>query len=135
MSGMAGYKRLEDYGIIGNLAKCALVGKDGSVLVEDMRYGSQSIRQSGCKDMVVQADVSKEDDVVQMFAQILEEWKRLDIQVNKAGIQFLSATHETALVDFEKVLAVNLMGRVGSPVEIATVFPFLASDDASHIIA
>jgi GH15 family glucan-1,4-alpha-glucosidase len=25
------YKRLEDYGIIGNLETCALVGRDGSI--------------------------------------------------------------------------------------------------------
>ncbi len=62
------------------------------------------------KSLIIQADVSREEDVVEMFNKILGEWGTLDILVNNAGIQKLSASHETKVEDFDKVIAVNLRG-------------------------
>lgn len=70
----------------------------------------QSIRKFGCRDMVIQGDVSKEDDVMKMFHEITGEWDRLDIVVNNAGIQKSSMSHETEAEDFDKTIAVNLRG-------------------------
>jgi glucose 1-dehydrogenase len=70
----------------------------------------RSIRECGSKDMLVQADVSSEDQVKRMFEEVIGKWGRLDILVNNAGIQKVGASHETALEDFDRVLAVNLRG-------------------------
>lgn len=77
---------------------------------ELVRHACQSIKESGCRDLVVQGDVSKEDDVVKMFDAVIGEWGRLDILVNNAGIQKPSASHETKMEDFDRVIAVNLRG-------------------------
>lgn len=69
-----------------------------------------SVRSFGCKDIIVQGDVSKENDVVRMFHEVIKEWGRLDIMVNNAGIQKSSASHETNREDFDTVIAVNLRG-------------------------
>ncbi|HBY59840.1 MAG TPA: sugar dehydrogenase, partial [Solibacterales bacterium] len=46
-----------------------------------------AVRKSGCKDLVVQADVSKEDQVKAMFAKVIDAFGSLDVLVNNAGIQ------------------------------------------------
>ncbi|MCC7155425.1 MAG: glucose 1-dehydrogenase [Bryobacterales bacterium] len=62
------------------------------------------------KEMVVQADVSGEQQVRTMFARVIAEFGRLDVLVNNAGIQHPSASHEVEITDFDRVLAVNLRG-------------------------
>src|SRR6266516_3922343 len=61
-------------------------------------------------ELVVQADVSNEDQVKQMFAQTIEAFGRLDVLVNTAGIQKPAPSHEIEAADFDRILAVNLRG-------------------------
>ncbi len=75
--------------------------------VQDM---CKSVRKYGCRDLAVQADVSKEYDVVRMFQQIIKEWGRVDIVVNNAGIEQSSPSHMTEMEEFDKTVAVNLRG-------------------------
>lgn len=69
-----------------------------------------AVRKSGCKDLIVQADVSKEDQVKEMFAQVINTFGSIDVLVNNAGIQKPSPSHEIEMVDFDRVLNVNLRG-------------------------
>ena len=64
----------------------------------------------GAQTLVVQADVSREDDIERMFRETLEGFGRLDILVNNAGIQNSSASDELSADEFDKVLSVNLRG-------------------------
>jgi glucose 1-dehydrogenase len=68
------------------------------------------VRQSGVKDVLVQGDVSKEEDVEQMIAETVKQLGGLDVLVNNAGIQISRPSHELSAADFDKVLAVNLRG-------------------------
>jgi glucose 1-dehydrogenase len=68
------------------------------------------VRQHDVKDVLVKGDVSKEDDVVRMVEQTVEELGGIDILVNNAGIQISRPSHELSQADFEKVLGVNLRG-------------------------
>src|SRR5712691_3976554 len=45
----------------------------------------------GAKEMIVQADVSDENQVKSMFAKVIEEFGSLDVLVNNAGIQKAAA--------------------------------------------
>ncbi len=67
-------------------------------------------RKSGCKDLIVQADISKEDQVRDMFAAVVQEFGSVDILVNNAGIQKLAPSHEIDINDFDSVVGVNLRG-------------------------
>jgi glucose 1-dehydrogenase len=68
------------------------------------------VRQEGVRDVLVQADVSKEDDVVRMVGEAIRELGGIDVLVNNAGIQISRPSHELSAEDFDKVLAVNLRG-------------------------
>ena len=68
------------------------------------------VRQMGVRDVLVQGDVSKEDDVVAMFEDTVDQLGGLDVLVNNAGIQISRPSHELSAEDFDKVLAVNLRG-------------------------
>jgi glucose 1-dehydrogenase len=69
-----------------------------------------SVRQMGVRDVLVQGDVSKEEDVVGMFGEVVDLLGGLDILVNNAGIQISRSSHELSAEDFDKVVAVNLRG-------------------------
>ena len=62
------------------------------------------------KEILVQADVSEEDQVKAMFASTLDAFGSLDILVNNAGIQKVCPSHELELADFDRVIGVNVRG-------------------------
>jgi glucose 1-dehydrogenase len=72
-------------------------------------YRSQ-VRSRGVRDILVQADVSKEDQVKRMFKTILDEWGTLDILINNAGILISGNSEEITVEQFDRVLATNLRG-------------------------
>ena len=65
---------------------------------------------SGTRPILVAADVSDEAQVASMFSTVLEEYGRIDILINNAGIQVAEDTDKLAVADFDRVLAVNLRG-------------------------
>jgi glucose 1-dehydrogenase len=85
--------------------------RDEAQKTEDaIQFCRNSVRQHGVKDILVQADVSKETDVTQMFETVLKDWGTLDILVNNAGIQIPADSHEMTVAQFDRVLNTNLRG-------------------------
>ena len=70
----------------------------------------QSRRNADVKDFTVQADISNEDQVREMFRQVLQSFGSLDVLINNAGIQIQSPSHEVEMADFDRVVGVNLRG-------------------------
>jgi glucose 1-dehydrogenase len=68
------------------------------------------VQQEGVRDVLVQGDVSREDDVVAMVGRTVGELGGLDVLINNAGIQISRHSDELSSEDFDKVLAVNLRG-------------------------
>ena len=68
------------------------------------------VQQEGVRDVLVGADVSKEDEVVRMVGEAIEGLGGIDVLVNNAGIQISRPSNELSSLDFDKVLAVNLRG-------------------------
>ncbi len=68
------------------------------------------LRESGGEVSLIQADVSKEEDVTRMVRTALEELGSLDFLVNNAGIQLAEPSEEVETDSFDAVLAVNLRG-------------------------
>lgn len=62
------------------------------------------------KDMTVQADVSKAEDVSAMFDKVLSTFGGLDILINNAGMQIQGASHEIPLNQFDKMIDINMRG-------------------------
>ena len=65
---------------------------------------------SGTKPILVAADVSDAGQVDAMFDEVMQQYGGIDILVNNAGIQIAGDTHDLAVADFDRVLAVNLRG-------------------------
>jgi glucose 1-dehydrogenase len=71
----------------------------------------QAIQAAGGEAMAIRADVSREDEVEAMFAQMIAAWGSIDILVNNAGLQKDAALVEMSLADWQFVLDVNLTGQ------------------------
>ena len=69
------------------------------------------IKRKGGKAIAINADVSKENEVKAMFAQMFDEFGTIDILVNNAGIQSDAAFDEMTLEQWNKVLGINLTGQ------------------------
>ena len=70
----------------------------------------KQVKQYGVKDVLVQGDVSKEEEVSSMFEETIEKLGGLDILINNAGIQKSGDSETVSLDDVESVLSVNLKG-------------------------
>jgi glucose 1-dehydrogenase len=77
---------------------------------EQVRTCASRVQQEGVRDVLVQGDVSVEDDVVSMVGEAVSELDGVDVLVNNAGIQISRPSEELTSADFDKVLAVNLRG-------------------------
>jgi glucose 1-dehydrogenase len=66
---------------------------------------------NGGKAISYQCDVSKEDDVKQMFSDIVTTYGTVDILVNNAGLQKDAPFAEMTLEQWNFVLGVNLTGQ------------------------
>jgi glucose 1-dehydrogenase len=90
------------------------------------------VRRHGVKYVLVQGDVSSEDDVVSMVADAVEGVGGIDVLVNNAGIQISRPTEELSSDDFDRVLAVNLRGSFLCARE--AIRHFLAEDKPGSIV-
>ncbi len=68
------------------------------------------VEQAGGKAICVQADITKEKDVIKLIQSAVNEFGTLDIMVNNAGIENSVPSHELSLEDWRKVLDTNLTG-------------------------
>ena len=71
----------------------------------------ETITQAGARAYAHRADVSREDEVVGMFARMREEFGTVDILVNNAGLQRDAPLHAMTLDQWNTVIGVNLTGQ------------------------
>jgi NAD(P)-dependent dehydrogenase (short-subunit alcohol dehydrogenase family) len=69
-----------------------------------------TILSSSCQGMFVQADVSTSADVQKMVHIAINQFGRVDILFNNAGMAFTGLVHETTEEDFDRVVGTNLKG-------------------------
>jgi glucose 1-dehydrogenase len=77
---------------------------------EQVHACASRVQQEGVREVLVQGDVSSEDDVVKMVGDAVSELDGVDVLVNNAGIQISRPSEELSSADFDKVLGVNLRG-------------------------
>ena len=61
------------------------------------------------KVLVIQADVTKEDDVKHLVNKTIEKFNKIDVLVNNAGIAIDSTIEDKTVENFQKVLDTNLI--------------------------
>ena len=75
-----------------------------------MQKACGQVEECGMKSLLVQGDVSQEEDIIEMVNTVVEQFGSLDILINNAGIQKECPSHEISTKDFDNVLSVNLRG-------------------------
>ena len=102
---------------IGQAAAIA-VGQAGADVVVNYVTGEDAaqavvdtIRRSGAEAYAHKADVSQEDQVEDMFRNMVARFGTVDILVNNAGLQRDAAFHEMPLAHWNTVIGVNLTGQ------------------------
>ncbi|MEU2685101.1 SDR family oxidoreductase [Streptomyces hygroscopicus] len=69
------------------------------------------VRGHGVRSYAQQADVSQEDQVIDMVSTMVDRLGTIDILVANAGLQRDAPTTEMTLAQWEKVISVNLTGQ------------------------
>ena len=69
------------------------------------------IKTAGGNGITYQCDVSKEDEVKKMFADVVSQFGTVDILINNAGLQRDSSFHDMTLDQWNFVIGVNLTGQ------------------------
>jgi glucose 1-dehydrogenase len=72
---------------------------------------AKTIESEGGKAIVIQADVSKPDQIKSLFKQTLEAFETIDILVANSGIQRDARAVDMTLEQWNEVLSVNLTGQ------------------------
>ncbi|MGH8279720.1 MAG: glucose 1-dehydrogenase [Gammaproteobacteria bacterium] len=72
---------------------------------------AHAIEGFGRRAITVQADVSNEDQVEQMYAKVIDHFGTLHISVTNAGLQRDAPFDQMTLVQWNKVISVNLTGQ------------------------
>lgn len=92
-------------------ANVAINYRSGAEQAEATKTLAQAARtMGGGREIIVQADVSREDEVKRMFVTTIAEFGSLDVLVNNAGIQKPCPSHEIEAADFDRIIGVNLRG-------------------------
>ncbi|MEM6707613.1 MAG: SDR family oxidoreductase [Pseudomonadota bacterium] len=80
---------------------------------EGARATQAACEAIGVETLVVQADVSKDDDCRRLVQAAVDRWDRLDVLINNAGTTKFCAHHELDGLDagdFQDIYAVNTVG-------------------------
>jgi len=102
---------------IGEACAVALGAAGADVIVNYLSNADEAggvveaIQGKGGIAIALQADVSRENEVQAMFAEMLKHFGTIDILVNNAGLQRDAAFHEMTLEQWNTVIATNLTGQ------------------------
>jgi NAD(P)-dependent dehydrogenase (short-subunit alcohol dehydrogenase family) len=102
----------------GEGARTVLVARRAELLDEV----AAGIRANGGEALTAVADLSKEQDIVALFAKVKDTYGRLDVLVNNAGVATHINTEDISLQYWQEVLDINLTA------------PFLCSREAIRIM-
>lgn len=72
---------------------------------------AEEVRQCGADAFPFRADVTRADDVAEMFAETARRWGAIDILVNNAGLQADAPFDEMTEEQWDLVMNVNLKGQ------------------------
>ena len=81
------------------------------------------------KLLIIKCDVSNENEVIKMFDLIKEKYGKLDYLVNCAGTFIDNYIKDFKIVDFKKVIDINLIGKV-----MCTKYSYSIMNDGGAIV-
>jgi len=102
---------------IGRSIALRLAGEGAAIAVNyrgskaDAEAVVREIQAAGVKAVAIQADVSKRDEVVKLFAEVEREFGRLDILVNNAGDFFAAKFQDLTDEQWDRIMNANLKSQ------------------------
>lgn len=113
---------------------CAAEGADlvlGDVLDEQLKELACELESAGRRVVALRHDVTQENDWVDLVAAAQEQYGRLDVLVNNAGILDTTGVEESALDDWNRVVAVN---QTGVWLGMRAVLPLMKENGGGSIV-
>ena len=101
---------------LGQAMSAGLASAGADVLLVSRNLGEAEAAASGIaadhghRAVGFEADVTKETEVDAMIAKALDEFNRIDILINNAGVNIRGAIDEVSYEDFKKVQDINVNG-------------------------
>ena len=98
---------------IGRQVAVTLAERGYAVSANDLENPKETLEelsQHGTGALSVPGDVSDESAVREMVAEVVDEFGRVDVLVNNAGLMAITPAEETTLDDWRRMLEVNLTG-------------------------
>jgi 3-oxoacyl-[acyl-carrier protein] reductase/pteridine reductase len=102
---------------IGRSIALRLAGEGAAIVVNyrgskaDADAVVREIQAAGVNAVAIQADVSKRDEVVKLFAEVEREFGRLDILVNNAGDFFAAKFQDLTDEQWDRIMNANLKSQ------------------------
>jgi len=101
-------------GYIGRATILALAGAGADVVSIDLEKPTvqedlvKKVKELGCRALALKGDVSEKESVEDMIALVLEQFGKIDLLVNMAGINIGGPLEELSVELWDRVMAVNL---------------------------
>ncbi|HOM81973.1 MAG TPA: 3-oxoacyl-[acyl-carrier-protein] reductase [Armatimonadota bacterium] len=102
-------------GGIGRTIALLFAGEGAHIVIGDLNVAGgeetvEMIRQKGGQAVFVEANVTRFEDAEKMVAQAVENWGRLDVLINNAGVTRDGLLLRMSEEDWDLVLDINLKG-------------------------
>lgn len=102
---------------IGRATTIEFASKGYNVVINYLNTDAKSLElkqyvesKYNIKALTVKADVSNEEEVKNMISTVINDFGKIDVLVNNAGIVFDRSFEEITIDEFEKTLKVNVIG-------------------------
>ncbi|CAH0293288.1 3-hydroxybutyrate dehydrogenase [Peribacillus sp. NPDC101481] len=92
---------------------------------------AQDLRNNGLEVIGLKADVTSEDDIIQLIKQAKDKYGRIDIFINNAGLQHVAPIEEFPTEKFELMIKIMLTAPF---ISIKNVLPIMKEQGFGRII-
>jgi len=78
--------------------------------IENLKKVANEVQDMGRESLAISADVTKEEAVKKMVKEVVDKFGRIDILITYAGLNVHKPAEEYPLVDWSKIIDVNITG-------------------------